>query len=222
MAAGIFDVIGPVMVGPSSSHTAGAVRLGNIARQIGRSDFVRVDFFLHGSFAETYKGHGTDRALLGGILGFAPDDERIRDVYNYAAEQNLEYYFHTLDLGDVHPNTVKIVLENAAREKCSIVGSSTGGGNILVTSVYDMAVEFTGQYPTIITRHLDKPGVVARAASKLSEHNINIAFLKVFRQARGSEACMVIETDQDIDNHVIRELEEVAGISRVNYIRELS
>lgn len=222
MGAGIFDIIGPVMVGPSSSHTAGAVRLGNIARQIGRQSFVQVDFFLHGSFAETYKGHGTDRALLGGILGFAPDDERIRDVFDYAARQKLDYHFYTRDLGDVHPNTVKIVLTNGAGEKCSIVGSSTGGGNILVTMIDDMEVEFTGQYPTIITRHLDQPGVVARAATKLSEHNINIAFLKVFRQARGSEACMVIETDQDINNYVINELEEVPGINRVIFLTALS
>lgn len=221
MATGIFDVIGPVMVGPSSSHTAGAVRLGNIARCVGES-FVRVDFFLHGSFAETYKGHGTDRALLGGIMGFAPDDERIKDVFKYAGEQNLDYHFHTLDLGDVHPNTVKIILENGEGKKCNIIGSSTGGGNILVTTVNDMDVEFTGKYPAIITRHLDQPGVVARAATKLSEHKINIAFLKVFRQSRGSEACMVIETDQDINNYVINELEELPGINQVIFISALS
>jgi L-serine dehydratase len=221
VTTGIFDVIGPVMVGPSSSHTAGAVRLGNIARQIAGKSPVKVDFFLHGSFAQTYKGHGTDHALLGGIMGLAPDDERIKDIFKYAAEQNLEYHFHTIDLGDVHPNTAKIVLESEDGEITSIVGSSIGGGNILVTSLLDMAVEFSGQYPTIVTRHLDKPGVLARVAALLSVHNINIAFLKVFRQARGSEACMVIETDQDINNNVIEELKKIPGINRVFFINEL-
>lgn len=218
VGAGIFDVIGPVMVGPSSSHTAGAARLGSIARRIHGKDLVRVDFYLHGSFAQTYRGHGTDRALLGGVLGFGPDDERIRDAFSYAREQKIEYHYHTVDLGDVHPNTVKIVLQDAEREKCAVVGSSTGGGNILITAINDIAVEFTGRYPTIITHHLDRPGVVARATTRLSENNINIAFLKVFRQARGSEACMVIETDQVIGKEVLTALEQVQGIYQVIFI----
>ncbi|HEX3011570.1 MAG TPA: L-serine ammonia-lyase, iron-sulfur-dependent subunit beta [Syntrophomonadaceae bacterium] len=222
MAAGIFDIIGPVMVGPSSSHTAGAVRLGNIARQISRDNIIKADFYLHGSFARTFQGHGTDRALLGGILGFRPDDERIKDVFKYAGEQNMEYHFYTADLGEVHPNTVKIVLEDQRGKKLSITGSSTGGGNILITAIDDMPLEFTGRYPTIITRHQDKPGIVARTAATLSGYEINIAFLKVFRPSRGSEACMVIETDQDINNSLINELENQAGINRVIFIKPLS
>jgi L-serine dehydratase len=222
MTPGIFDIIGPVMVGPSSSHTAGAVRLGNMARQIFQDQCRRVDFFLHGSFAQTGQGHGTDRALLGGVMGLSPDDEELKNVFNYAREQNLEYQFHTVDLGDVHPNTVKMILDNGTGQKCTVTGSSIGGGNILISAIDDMLVEFTGHYHTIITHHLDQPGVVARTATKLSEYQVNIAFLRVFRPARGAQACMVIETDQPITDDALQELKEIPGINRVIFLRPVS
>lgn len=215
---GIFDVIGPIMVGPSSSHTAGAARLGNIASRICGQDLERVDFYLHGSFAKTYQGHGTGKALLGGILGMLPSDEGIRDSDIIAKEKGLEYAYHQTDLGDVHPNTVKIVMQPKNGGLCEVIGSSVGGGNILITSINGMDMQFSAGYPTIITKHIDKPGIVAQVTSVLSAHDINIAFLKVFRRSRGSEASMVIETDQKIDNKIIRELENMSGIKKVIFV----
>lgn len=212
---GIFDVIGPIMIGPSSSHTAGAVKLGNIALKICEGDIDRVDFYLHGSFAKTYKGHGTGKALLGGILGLTPYDEQIRDAESLAKEKGIIYEYHLTDLGDVHPNSVKIVLSTRDGDKCEVIGSSIGGGNILITSINSINVEFSAKYPTIITRHLDKPGVVAKVTAILAKNNVNIAFLRVFRNSRGSEASMVIETDQIVNLDVIDELANVEGINKI-------
>lgn len=219
MPIGLFDIIGPVMVGPSSSHTAGAVRLGNIARRICGQDIKEVDFYLHGSFAQTYKGHGTDKALLGGVLGLKTSDEQIRDSFALAGQAGIKYGFHTADLGNFHPNTVKIVIKGET-SACpwSIVGSSTGGGNVLITEINGMAVEFTGQYPTIVCLHHDEPGVVARVSAILAANHINIAFLKVFRQARAGEATMVIETDQQVDRLILQQLEGLAGIYRILFV----
>lgn len=215
---GIFDVIGPVMVGPSSSHTAGAARLGNIASRICGKDLDRVEFYLHGSFAKTYRGHGTDKALLGGILGMLPSDEQIRNSDIIAKEKGLAYDYIAADLGDVHPNTVKIIMYPKEGALCEVIGSSVGGGNILITSVNGMDIEFSAEYPTIITKHIDRPGIVAQVTSLLSTYNINIAFLKVFRKSRGSEASMVIQTDQKIDSQIIKELENLSGIIKVVFI----
>jgi len=218
MEIGLFDILGPVMIGPSSSHTAGAVKLGNIARQISGGDFQQVDFYLHGSLAKTYLGHGTDKALLGGVLGIRADDDQIRDSFAIADKMGIQYHFHAADLGNVHPNTVKIVTKDAQGKTCELIGSSIGGGNILVHSLNGMHVEFNGQYPTIITSHLDRPGVVAHVSSALSQQGINIAFLRVFRQLRGSEACMVVESDQPVALPVLDELRGLPDIKQVNLV----
>jgi L-serine dehydratase len=218
LEVGLFDILGPVMIGPSSSHTAGAVKLGNIARKISSEELLQIDFYLHGSFAKTYRGHGTDKALLGGVLGMAPDDGRIRDSFAIADKMGIRYYFHSSDLGDVHPNTVKIVLQEHQGKTCEIIGSSIGGGKVMVRSVNGMHVEFNGQYPTIITKHLDRPGVVAHVSSILSRHEVNIAFLKVFRQLRGSEACMVIENDQTVEEYILDELRKLPDILSVTLV----
>ena len=215
MGVSLFDVIGPIMVGPSSSHTAGAVRLGNVARSLCSTQPRRVEFYLHGSFAQTYQGHGTGKALVGGMLGFWPDDERIRDSYQLAVQNGMEYAFFTEDLGDVHPNSVRIVSVLPDGSRSEMIGSSTGGGKILVTRVNDMVVKFTGQYPTLITRHQDQPGMVAHISGLLSEHLINIAFLEVFRSARGSLASMVIATDQPVNTVIIEELTSLEGVQEV-------
>lgn len=215
METGLFDVLGPIMVGPSSSHTAGAVRLGNIARKIAGESIDQADFYLHGSFAQTHQGHGTDKALLGGVLGMAPDDERIRDAFTMANTEGIRYAFHIADLGNVHPNTARIVLKGKEGRDYELTGSSIGGGKVMVNSLNGMHVEFNGQYPTIITSHFDRPGVVANVSSILSKHGINIAFLKVFRQLRGSEACMVIENDQGIAPHILNELRQLPDINSV-------
>lgn len=218
METGLFDVLGPIMVGPSSSHTAGAVRLGNIARKIARGNIKQAEFFLHGSFAKTHQGHGTDKALLAGALGMAPDDERIRESFAIADADGIHYEFYTADLGDVHPNSVRIVLMGDNDETCEIIGSSVGGGKVTVNSLNGMHVEFSGQYPTVLTSHYDRPGVVANVSSVLSRHGINIAFLKVFRQLRGSEACMVIENDQIINPQVLDELRSLPDINSVTLV----
>ncbi|MEA4925010.1 MAG: L-serine ammonia-lyase, iron-sulfur-dependent subunit beta [Syntrophomonadaceae bacterium] len=218
MEIGLFDVLGPVMIGPSSSHTAGVVRLGNITRQISGGNLAQVDFYLHGSLAKTYQGHGTDKALLGGVLGFKPDDERIADSFAIAGQQGIKYDFHTADLGNIHPNTVKILTKDTAGKTYELIGSSVGGGKILVSSLNGMQVEFNGQYPTIITSHLDRPGVLANVSTALSRHGINIAFLKVFRQLRGSQACMVLESDQPVDETILDELRKLPDIRTVTLV----
>ncbi len=216
--ASIFDIIGPVMVGPSSSHTAGAVKLGNIARRVCTDKIYKVDFYLHGSFAETGQGHGTNRALLGGILGMNTADKRIRDSFEYAREADITFAFHTVDLGDVHPNTVKIVMSCADGSGGELIGSSIGGGEVRVSSINNTHIEFSGQYPTIITVHQDKPGIVAKVSSIFANHAVNIAFLKVFRQLRGSEASMVIETDQEVTQPMLDEIASVPEIVRIMFV----
>ncbi|HPF44322.1 MAG TPA: L-serine ammonia-lyase, iron-sulfur-dependent subunit beta [Syntrophomonadaceae bacterium] len=218
MEIGLFDVLGPIMVGPSSSHTAGAVRLGNIARKIAGPNIRQADFYLHGSFAKTHKGHGTDKALLGGVLGMAADDERIKDSFSLAEAAGIRYTFHNEDLGDVHPNSVRIVLKKDDTENCELIGSSIGGGKVMINSLNGLHVEFSGQYPTVITIHNDRPGVVANVSSVLSKHGINIAFLKVFRQLRGSEACMIIESDQPVSESVLEQLRSLPDINTVSLV----
>ncbi len=217
MAVSLFDVIGPIMIGPSSSHTAGAARLGNMARRICGHAFQKAEFLLHGSFARTGKGHGTEKALLGGVLGFKASDERIRDSFILAKQRGVAFSFAETDLGDHHPNSVKILLHDGGMI-CSIIGSSIGGGKILISEIDGMALEVGGEYPTIITRHHDEPGVVARVSSILSQYGVNIAFLKVFRQYRAGEASMVIETDQPVGEEILAKLEAVDGIDKVIFI----
>lgn len=222
MSVSLFDVIGPIMVGPSSSHTAGAVRLGNIARKVSGEPIQAVKFYLHGSFAQTYRGHGTDRALLGGVLGLAPADERIREAFQLAREQNIAYDFSTVDLGNVHPNTARIIITRKDGSTCEVSGSSIGGGKVLITSINKLQVEFSGSYATTIVIHQDKPGIIAYTTSVFSHHHINIAFLKVFRQLRGQEASMIIETDEMVDNEVIMALQEHPDIKQVMLIEPLA
>ncbi len=216
--ASVFDIIGPVMVGPSSSHTAGAVKLGNIARRCCADRINKVDFYLHGSFAETCRGHGTDRALLGGILGMNAADERIRNSLEYARESGIEFAFHSADLGDVHPNTVKIIINCANGSAGELTGASIGGGEVRVSSVNNTHIEFSGKYPTIITVHQDKPGIVAQVSAIFANHAVNIAFLKVFRQSRGSVASMVIETDQEVEPSMLDEIALVAEIKQIMFV----
>lgn len=213
-----FDILGPIMIGPSSSHTAGAARLAKIAAIIGGEGIIRVDFYLHGSFAKTYTGHGTDKALVAGILGMEPWDENLRDSFKIAKENALEFYFHEADLGDVHPNTVKFKITKSNDAKVEITGSSVGGGNIKISSVDGLNVEFTGDYPTIIINHIDNPGVIAIVTTVLFKAKINIAFLKVYRTGKGSKATMIIETDSNVSKNLIEKIKEVESIKSIKYI----
>ena len=210
----VFDILGPVMVGPSSSHT-GAARLGKVARAVAGEKIVDVKFLLHGSFAKTYKGHGTDKALLAGILGMKPDDERLRSSLSIAKEEGLNFEFIERDLGDYHPNTVKFVMECESGNVCEVLGSSVGGGSIEIVEVNGNEANFSGAYPTLITCHDDKFGTVNKVTKLLSEHEINIAFMNVSRTQKGMDATMTLEIDNKIDESVIKRMEEIDGIKKV-------
>jgi L-serine dehydratase len=212
----VFDIIGPRMTGPSSSHTAGAVRIAFIARRLIGAEISSVHFTLYGSFAETGRGHGTDKALIGGILGFAPDDERIRHAYEFAKEQGVQVDFTYSDEPVDHPNTVKIEAVDVNDRKMEVVGRSVGGGNILITEINEQGVELSGDYPTLIVSHKDEPGVIAEVSHVLAQLNVNIAFMRVFRHGRGRDAYMCIETDTPVTKEmqvIIRQL--CKGISEL-------
>jgi L-serine dehydratase len=194
----LLDIIGPVMVGPSSSHTAGACRLGLLARNLVGGTPERARIELHGSFARTGEGHGTDKAIVGGLMGFRPDDERLRDALDIAEREGLDYRFEKTTLGeeaDVHPNTVRMTVERAGRQSV-MVGSSLGAGRVLVTEIDGYPVEVTGSYHTIVLVAEDVKGSIARITSILADHSLNIATLRVSRQRRGGDAFMVFEIDE--------------------------
>jgi L-serine dehydratase len=200
----LLDIIGPVMVGPSSSHTAGACRLGLLARCLVGGTPERARIELHGSFARTGEGHGTDKAIVGGLMGFRPDDERIRDALGIAEREALDYRFEKTTLGEeneVHPNTVRMTVERGERSSV-MVGSSLGAGRVLVTQIDGYPVEVTGNYNTIVLVAEDVPGSVARIATILAEDGINIATLRLTRKERGGDAFMVIEVDEQPDEKV--------------------
>src|SRR6185437_12371236 len=192
----LLDIIGPVMVGPSSSHTAGACRLGLLARGLVGGTPERAKLELHGSFARTGEGHGTDKALVAGLMGFRPDDDRIRSALEIAEREGLDYTFEKTTLDDeAHPNTVRLTLERGDRSAV-MVGSSLGAGRVLVTDIDGFPVEVTGNYNTIVLVAEDMRGSIARIATLLSDNGVNIATLRVSRQKRGGDAFMVIETDE--------------------------
>ena len=194
----VFDIIGPRMTGPSSSHTAGAVRLAHVARHIAGMDVAEAAFTLYGSFAETGRGHGTDKALIAGVLGMEPDDARIKDAYRLARETGVLVGVEFSDEPVKRPNTARIVITGAAGQRTEVVGESVGGGSILVTEINGLEVRFTGEYPTLIIQHTDQPGVIAEVSHVLAQLNINIAFMRVFRHGKGEDAYMTIETDQPV------------------------
>jgi len=212
---GVFDILGPIMIGPSSSHTAGAARLGKIARSIAGSEIVEVTFLLHGSFAKTYKGHGTDRALVAGILGMEPSDERLRNSIDIAKDAGIKFLFKEADLGDVHPNTVKFVMRTIDEKYCEVMGSSIGGGSIQIIEVNDNEVDFTGMYETLIVDHKDAPGVINGVTSILYSENINVAFMRVFRNHKGQDATMIFEMDNKVNDHIIEKIKNIELVHNV-------
>ncbi len=205
----VFDIVGPRMTGPSSSHTAGAARIALMARRIINREIREVNFTLYGSFAETGRGHGTDKALIAGILGFEPDDPRIRDAYEYAKERGVLVNIIMSDEPTRHPNTVKIEACDEDDRWTEVKGESIGGGNILITEIDHLEVELSGDYPTLIIRHHDEPGVIAEVSHVLAQLRVNIAFMRVFRHGRGEDAYMCIETDTEVTEgmqEIIRQL----------------
>ena len=214
---GVFDVLGPIMIGPSSSHTAGAARIAKVAKEIVDKDFKKVLFYLHGSFGKTYKGHGTDKALVAGILGMDPSDAKLKDSFEIAKDKNIEFEFIEADLGYYHPNTVKIVFEFDNDEDMCVIGSSVGGGNIVIVDINGNKVEFSGDYPTVILKYKDQKGVISRISAVLSAHEINIATMKVTREE--DIATMIIEADSNIDKIVV---DEVGELDNVLYIKGIN
>lgn len=204
-----FDVIGPRMVGPSSSHTAGAARLAKVASRIAGPDIVDVTFTLFGSFGQTYRGHGTDRALVAGILGLEPDDARLPQAFELAEQCGLAYHFRVSEAETAHPNTVLIQAKNAQGMYTQVKGVSIGGGSVLITDINGVEVELTGEYPTLIVHHMDRPGLIADTTRVLVEDGMNIAYMSVFRKSRGGESFMVIETDQTVPGQTVRRLQHL-------------
>ncbi|WP_167955965.1 L-serine ammonia-lyase, iron-sulfur-dependent subunit beta [Anaerosporobacter faecicola] len=218
MDVSIFEVVGPIMIGPSSSHTAGAAKLARIARNIVDEPFKKVRFGLHGSFAMTYKGHGTDRALVAGALGLYEDDEALAESFELAKQQGLSYEFYPIQLENVHENTVKMTFVLLDDREYEVIGSSIGGGQILITSINGFHTEFTAQYSTIIINHYDKKGIVSEVSAILANNRINIATMRLSRNARGEEAFCIIETDDVIPLHVKESIEELENILHVQLI----
>lgn len=212
---GVFDIIGPIMVGPSSSHTAGAARLGKMARYLCGGEIREVKFLLHGSFAQTYKGHGTDKALLAGILDIDSDDYKLRDSFEIADKRGLAYQFIQTDLGEVHPNTVCFVITTKDGRQVSVTGSSIGGGNVIITNINGISVNFTGESPILVTKHEDRPGVVSQITALLYQHQINIGNMRVNRMEDSAFATMYIELDGAVNDSVITQMRAIAGVESV-------
>jgi len=208
----LLDMIGPVMIGPSSSHTAGACRIGVVSRALlGRApQSARIG--LHASFAKTGRGHGTHLALVAGLLGFAPDDARIPRAFDEAAGAGLAFEFHDVDLGDVHPNTAQLDLEGDG-STVSVVASSTGGGAIHVIRVDGFKTDFSGASPTLLLRYQDAVGMIARVTHLIAEDDVNIATLVCTRERRGGRAMLSIELDQRLSDHAIRRVSNLPEIA---------
>lgn len=203
---GLFDLIGPQMIGPSSSHTAGAARLGGIAYRLAEGNIKKARVTLYGSFADTGKGHGTDKAIVAGLLGFSPDDSRIRTALDLVKEQGKDITVEISGRSMKHPNTARIQLEDDKGRRIDLVGASVGGGSIEIQEINGMEVSFGCEYPTTLIFHRDRPGVISRVTGILAEQEINIAFMRVFRNSRWQNACMVIETDGEVRSNILERI----------------
>ena len=213
----IFDILGPVMVGPSSSHTAGAVRIGRMGRTLLGGTPVRAEIGLYGSFAETGRGHGTDRALVAGLLGMRPDDLDIPRSFQLAEERGMAFAFHTARLREAHPNTAVLSLEAEDGHHLELEAASTGGGRIRVTRLNGVEVDFTGAFNTLIVRHRDRAGILASVARELSKARVNIANMSLCRDRRGGDALMVIETDQKVMPVARQLVADIPGVAHLTY-----
>ncbi len=210
----VFDIIGPVMIGPSSSHTAGAARIGRVARHLFGKEPRKAEIFLYGSFAKTYKGHGTDVALIGGLLDFDTFDERMVHSKELAIQKGIDVHFIESEEPAEHPNTARLVLTDEGK-RLEVVGVSVGGGKIEITEVNGFAISLSGSNPALFCVHHDRFGAVAAVAGLLAQHEINISFMEVSRKLRGDVALMVIETDQEVDPAIAREISALPNMINV-------
>ncbi len=213
----IFDIIGPVMVGPSSSHTAGAVRIGFVSRKLMGEPVQSVKLLLYGSFLATGKGHGTDRALIAGLLGMLPDDERVPFAFEEADRAGMAFEFGEANLKEAHPNSVVLKMIGKSGRELEVIAASLGGGRMKICQLDGMEANFCAEYPTLIVQNLDQPGCVAKVTTMLSDLGINIATLQLYRDSRGGDAVMVVECDREVPAESIQWLEEQSGIERVTY-----
>lgn len=218
----LFDLIGPVMIGPSSSHTAGAARIGLTARMLLGEFIVRADVGLHGSFAKTYHGHGTDRAIVGGLLGMAVDDERLRDSLAIARDSGLSVYFHSINIRGAHPNTVRVTITGSSGAMLTMEAASVGGGNIEVHRIDGLRVNFNGKENTLIIRHMDTPGAIARVTGVLAQRGLNIANMQGYRRQAGGDAMIVLELDGIPEEDVIQQIRDIQYVQGVTFMKRRS
>ncbi|WP_174733890.1 L-serine ammonia-lyase, iron-sulfur-dependent subunit beta [Mesobacillus harenae] len=213
----VFDIIGPVMIGPSSSHTAGAARIGRIARSLFGRQPKWADISFYGSFAKTYRGHGTDVAIVGGLLDFDTFDERIINSVKIAKAAGMKIKFTEEDAVTDHPNTVRITTGDEKSE-LELVGISIGGGKVEIIELNGFELKLSGHHPAILVVHDDRFGAIAAVSKILAKHEINIGHMEVSRKEKGKQALMTIEVDQNIDDKVLKEVEQLQNITQVTKI----
>lgn len=215
----LFDIISPVMIGPSSSHTAGAVRLGLLAKNIYKNTPKKVVFKLYNSYAHTGKGHGTEKGLLAGVLGLSVDNRRIKNIFESDIAKEIDYSFEYYDNFKYHPNAVEMIFDG--ENKMFIAGESVGAGEVAIRKIDDFNVKLTGKYNTLILVYKDMPGMISQVSSILQSKNINIASLICDRNAKGKEASMIISIDGNIDSSVVETVEEIPEVYFVSYVEKL-
>lgn len=218
MNTSIFTVAGPIMIGPSSSHTAGAAKLGRIARQIVGRDFDKVEFLLHGSFEKTGKGHGTDKALLAGVMNIGEDDDRIQKSFEIARQTGLQFSFGAIALENAHENSVRMIFFKGDEKLAEIEGASIGGGEILITKIDGYEVKIRGALTTVFVRQKDKKGVISHVTSILTQNDINVATMSVSRSMKDEDAMCIVEVDGDISDSLATELGDYEHIKFVKII----
>ena len=214
----IFDIMGPVMVGPSSSHTAGAVKIGYISRKLLGEEPAEAKILLYGSFLTTGKGHGTRKALVAGLLGMHPDDTRIPDAVDIAQKRGMKLEWGEAVLKEAHPNTAQLFLTGGSGRTLEVIGQSLGGSRINIAEIDGIDTNFSGDYPTLVVHNQDQPGHVSEVTSMLAHKGVNIANMQLYRAGRGGEAVMVIECDQEVPQEGIDWLKKVEGVNKVTYL----
>ena len=215
----LFDLIGPVMIGPSSSHTAGAARIGLTARLLLGEDVARAEIAFHGSFAKTWRGHGTDRAIVGGLMGMQVDDPRIRDSLALSRQAGMALIFSTVNIRNAHPNTVRLTITGSTGRVLTLEAASVGGGLIEITRLDGMNVDFTGKENTLIIHHTDTPGMIAKVSTCLADHGLNIATMQVYRRKAGADAMMVLEMDSAPDESVLQQLRGLTDVESAEFLK---
>ena len=215
----LFDLIGPVMIGPSSSHTAGAARIGLTARMLLGEDVVRAEIGFHGSFAKTYRGHGTDRAIVGGLMGWPVDDPRLRDSLALTQQAGMTVIFSAVNIRNAHPNTVRLTITGVSGRMLVMEAASVGGGNIEVHQLNGLNVDFTGKEHTLIIHQTDAPGVIAMVTGALAEQGVNIANMQVYRRKAGADAMMVLELDGVPDEAVLDWIRRASEVRSATFLK---